>query len=130
MGDSVKQTLPLVGLAALSGLDTRAREHALKIQQAEAALRLSEAERDAQERLSKTLSRQNNFFAAIGADPGSGDAVRARQAAAAQAERELSVLATRRQFTSRSHAMRRRRARRAGQFGAATALLKFGRRVL
>ena len=165
MGDSVKQTLPLVGLAglatvaapgllsqagswiaanpgtALSGLGTlaggiggmqaaRARENALKIQQAEAALRLSEAERDTQERLSRLLSRQNNFFAAIGTDPGRGPALRARQAAAAQAERELSVLAARRRLGDLSHAVRRRRARRAGRFGAANALVKFGERIL
>ena len=126
---------------ALSGLSTliggidrmgaaRAQENALKIQQAQDALRLSEAERDTQERLARTLSRQNNFFAAVGADPGSGNALRARHGAMAQAERELSVIGKRRHLSGRSYAIRRRRARHTGPFGAGTALLKFAGQVL
>ena len=115
----------------IAGIEAaRAQENALKIRQAEAALRLSEAERDTQERLTRTLSRQNNFFAAIGADPGSGAALRARQGAIAQAGRELSVIGTRRQLSGQSYAIRRRRARHAGGVGAGTALLQLGGRVL
>ena len=66
---------------ALSGLGTalssvgslnaaQAQQNVLKVQQAQDALRLSQAERDTQERLTKTLSRQNNFFAAIGGRSG------------------------------------------------------------
>lgn len=102
-------------------------DQALRIEESQAALTLAQQERDSQQRLLRTLARQNNFFAAAGVEASSGSALQAAQGAEAAAGQELSLYGAQRSLSAQQAALERRRH---SSSGAVTgALLNFVRDV-
>lgn len=63
------------------------------LQETQAALSVAERERATQANLRQTLARQNNSFAAVGADPSSGSPLALGDAARKTADDNLSLIA-------------------------------------
>jgi len=99
------------------------QENAMKLQAAEDAVNLAEAEKDSQRRLREVLATQEVFYGATGTAASSGSALQAAEAAKRKADDELSLFATERQVAA-ANPYQRRRVNRTGMF--AGSLLDFG----
>ncbi|MBN2751928.1 MAG: hypothetical protein JXQ84_04395 [Rhodospirillaceae bacterium] len=94
------------GMSAISQVQQSAStRQQLALQKSRDALQLAEQERNREAELQSTLARQNAWFAASGTDPGSGSALQVANAAASDAEHDMSLIASGAALTEQSRAL-------------------------
>ncbi|WP_337997156.1 hypothetical protein [Oleispirillum naphthae] len=94
----------LLGTGTQSGMAAQQ----LSLQKSRDALALAEQERAREKELENTLSRQNAWFAASGADAASGSALSVANAAVSDAEHDLAMIASGAALTGEARALQER----------------------